>query len=277
MKAEETIEPVVNSLVTAVAEVRISLEEQFLDFPFLKDEKTISYIKTSKTMFIMRGVPGSGKSTIARALQQVYPSAVICSADNYFMKENEYNYRADDLGSAHKFCQEKAVEAVKNDTNVIVIDNTNVKRWEMKFYLDLARQQLYRVVFVQPHPDWKDDPKVLSSRNSHDVDETTIRKKIKAFEEYVPFYYAWFLNKENSAMVYNKCYETLTHCVENVPNFCSFVLGNGNKNYQTILHFIQKVYTHVFVCRTTQYSCIYTHMKYNMFKCPFKLLKKLWI
>lgn len=238
IKEEDVLEPTVNSLVSSLSEVAISAKDPYLDFPFLKDPKTITYIKSSKTVFIMRGVSGSGKSTIARAIQKVYPSAVLCSADDYFMREGEYHFSADDLGSAHKYCQRLAEEAVRKDSNVIIIDNTNVKRWEMKFYMDLARQHLYRTVIVEPKLDWRNNPSLLASRNTHDVDENTIRKKIKAFEDYVPFYYAWFLNRTDSTMVYNKCCNTLRDCIKNVPGFCSFVLDKGNtqhiKKYNTI-------------------------------------------
>lgn len=231
IKEEDVLEPTVNSLVSSLSEVAISAKDPCLDFPFLKDPKTITYIKSSKTVFIMRGVSGSGKSTIARAIQKVYPSAVLCSADDYFMREGEYHFSADDLGSAHKYCQRLAEEAVRKDSNVIIIDNTNVKRWEMKFYMDLARQHLYRTVIVEPKLDWRNNPSLLASRNTHDVDENTIRKKIKAFEDYVPFYYAWFLNRTDSTMVYNKCCNTLRDCLKNVPGFCSFVLDKGNTQH----------------------------------------------
>uniref|UniRef100_A0A8W8KSP8 Uncharacterized protein n=1 Tax=Magallana gigas TaxID=29159 RepID=A0A8W8KSP8_MAGGI len=108
---EDVIEPTVNSLVSSLSEVTISTKDPSLDFPCLRDPKTITYIKSSKTVFIMRGVSGSGKSTIARAIQKVYPSAVLCSADDYFMREGEYHFSADDLESAHKYCQRLAEEA----------------------------------------------------------------------------------------------------------------------------------------------------------------------
>ena len=40
-------------------------DRETLNFPFLQDAKTIEFIMNSKTMFIMRGLPGSGKSKIA--------------------------------------------------------------------------------------------------------------------------------------------------------------------------------------------------------------------
>lgn len=60
---------------------------------FLSDPSTVEFIRNSHTMFIMRGLPGSGKSTLVRCLQQTYPRAVVCSADHYFLdREGNYKY-----------------------------------------------------------------------------------------------------------------------------------------------------------------------------------------
>lgn len=40
-------------------------------------------------MFIMKGLPGSGKSTIVKTIQEVYKDSVVCSADFYFMKSGK--------------------------------------------------------------------------------------------------------------------------------------------------------------------------------------------
>ncbi len=42
-----------------------------LNFPFLVDEKTVEHVKKSTVMFILRGLPGSGKSTIVRKIKEV--------------------------------------------------------------------------------------------------------------------------------------------------------------------------------------------------------------
>lgn len=56
----------------------------YLDFPFIVDYETREHVKCSKIMFILRGLPGSGKSTIAREIKRLYREAVVCSADEYF-------------------------------------------------------------------------------------------------------------------------------------------------------------------------------------------------
>ena len=59
------------------------------DFPFLTDENTIRHVKKSKVMFIMRGLPGSGKSTIVKLIVKKYERNVaVCSADDHFLQED---------------------------------------------------------------------------------------------------------------------------------------------------------------------------------------------
>ena len=64
-----------------------STEEQYLDFSFLDDSHTVEYLRHSRTMFVMRGLPGSGKSTLVRKMKSVYPGAVVCSADQFFISD----------------------------------------------------------------------------------------------------------------------------------------------------------------------------------------------
>lgn len=176
----------------------------------------------------MRGVFGFGKFIIVRVIQKVYFFVVLCSVDDYFMREGEYYFSVDDLESVYKYCQRFVEEAVRKDSNVIIIDNINVKCWEMKFYMDLVRQYFYRIVIVEFKLDWRNNFSFLVFRNIYDVDENIIRKKIKVFEDYVLFYYVWFLNRIDSIMVYNKCCNILRDCIKNVLGFCFFVLDKGN-------------------------------------------------
>ena len=49
--------------------------------------------------------------------------------------------------------------------NLIVVDNTNVKRWEMVHYYQLAERYRYAVLLVEPRTPWRDDAKVKRKKN----------------------------------------------------------------------------------------------------------------
>jgi predicted kinase len=89
---------------------------------------------------IMQGIPGSGKSTIAKKLFEMDPNAEIASADDFFIQEDgSYVFDITKLGEAHRKCQEKVRKFLENNKNVI-IDNTNIKKKDVKIYLDMAKE-----------------------------------------------------------------------------------------------------------------------------------------
>lgn len=65
-------------------------------------------------MFINRGLPGSGKSTLSNKIKNIYEKTVICSGDDYFTSSSgEYKFDASKLSEAHMSAQSKATNACK--------------------------------------------------------------------------------------------------------------------------------------------------------------------
>lgn len=89
-----------------------------------------------------------------------------------------YHFEAEKLKDAHESCQEAARTAAEENCHVIVIDNTNVRNWEMKFYLNLAREQCYIPLVLEPQTPWAMDCSELSFRNAHDLPEKIIAQKV---------------------------------------------------------------------------------------------------
>lgn len=95
---------------------------------------------------IMRGLPGSGKSTTVAAMQAVLPpkmSQALVSADAYFMLEGEYRFNPAMLPEAHNECflgAEHYLQAHKHSDSygVLFVDNTNISAWEISPYIALA-------------------------------------------------------------------------------------------------------------------------------------------
>jgi predicted kinase len=104
----------------------------------------------NKTLIILRGIPGAGKSTFANF---IWESGVIFEADQYFYDdEGNYNFDASKLREAHAQCQQRVENAMKvNQDNPqyypeIVISNTSTTEKELQPYLDLANKYGYYVV-----------------------------------------------------------------------------------------------------------------------------------
>lgn len=92
------------------------------------------------TLFLIRGVPGSGKSTFAKHLFKAQMVDAVLEADHYFYDEN-YVYKFDPhkLGIAHFECQEKTRFYLSQGFNVAV-SNTSTKESEVKVYEDIAKE-----------------------------------------------------------------------------------------------------------------------------------------
>lgn len=94
-----------------------------------------------KELFLLRGLPGSGKSTVAKSLGGTHHEA-----DHFFTnKKGEYKFEAVKLLQAHKYCQSSCKEDMENGEERIVISNTFTQEWEMETYYTLAKKYGYIV------------------------------------------------------------------------------------------------------------------------------------
>ncbi|XP_066555836.1 uncharacterized protein LOC136746884 isoform X2 [Amia ocellicauda] len=138
---------------------------------------------SSPVLILMRGVPGSGKSTMAKELLSAGPDGVVFSTDDFFNKDEGYTYDPGLLGDAHDWNQKRAREAMDQGHSPIIIDNTNTQAWEMKPYVKLALERGYRVEFHEPDTSWKSDPSELEKRNKHKVPQEKIAQMLERFEQ----------------------------------------------------------------------------------------------
>ena len=103
-----------------------------------------------KILYLIRGVPGSGKSTFAHTIWNDY---AICEADQYFVNKEtgEYKFNPDEIKIAHQWCKDEVENRMKdNQVNPqyypeIVVSNTFTQEWEMESYYKLAEKYGYRV------------------------------------------------------------------------------------------------------------------------------------
>jgi predicted kinase len=99
-------------------------------------------------LILLRGVPGSGKTTLANVILQQpnnNPQEIL-SADDFFEGENgEYNFDSTKLKEAHNYCQFRCSERMRQQKVRIVVANTFTQEWEMDEYFKMAERYNYRV------------------------------------------------------------------------------------------------------------------------------------
>ena len=148
-----------------------------------------------KILTIIRGLPGSGKTTAAKDILkmrgQVDPLAMY-AADDFFYKDKNYKFDPEKLSEAHKWCQSRTVEAMKQDTGNIVVHKTFTVHKEMRFYLDKAIEHNYCIEVFNLYDAGLTDEE-LFERNVHSVPLETIKRMRRRYEktgEY-QFYSPW--------------------------------------------------------------------------------------
>ncbi len=124
-------------------------------------------------MSILRGVPGSGKSTWAENAQLSQPDeVVIVSADSFFVgSDGVYRFDYTKLGKAHERCFRSAACYVVRPWQMpdnslhLIIDNTNTTAIEMAPYVALANafSMDLEILFFDV------DSKIAHARNKHGV------------------------------------------------------------------------------------------------------------
>jgi len=132
-------------------------------------------------VILMSGIPGSGKSTIAKS----FKGATIVSADHWFERTGVYQFNPAELGTAHGNCLRKFVATLINATDhldgyetVVVVDNTNTSVVELAPYVALAQAYGATIELINV----KCDPEVAHKRNVHGVPLQGIKRMAEAIE-----------------------------------------------------------------------------------------------
>lgn len=101
-----------------------------------------------KTVIILRGLPGCGKSSVA----QLFGPHVLISMDKYWTRDGDpYKFDYTKLAEAVAWTHEQFMEALQAHeykVNLIIVDNVSYAKHHYKFFQEEAEKAHARVHFI---------------------------------------------------------------------------------------------------------------------------------
>jgi len=126
-------------------------------------------------LIIIRGIPGSGKSTAAREINEDNNNQFKhFEADMFFMDKGEYKFNPKKIKVAHEWCRTEVRKALAEDDDVIV-SNTFTQLWEMEDYIKMADELSRTVVVIKCTREYQ---------NIHGVPEAALARMKDRWEDY---------------------------------------------------------------------------------------------
>ena len=159
----------------------------------------------SPAVIILRGISGSGKSSLAKHFQSLalashpppspsppssfalhpspLPTRLICSADAFFIHRGVYRFDSKLLSAAHAHCFAHFLSLVAARAPYVIVDNTNVERWQWTNYARTAELMGYAVAVVEVRVRGDEEVAVCAERNQHGVPLAGVAGMVEKWED----------------------------------------------------------------------------------------------
>lgn len=128
------------------------------------------------TLILVRGLPGSGKSTFAKKLAE-RDGLVHLETDSYFIDKvtGEYKFIPNLIKMAHEWCQTATKVTLLEGGQSVIVSNTFTQLWEMEFYISLAKENGIKLQVYTCKGDWE---------NIHGVPAFAVEKMEERWEDF---------------------------------------------------------------------------------------------
>ena len=199
----------------------------------------------------LRGVPGSGKSFLATHCSEYlndFTKVAICSADSFFIESSGYKFSPKRLPKSHTHCLELFLQALDEGKELVIVDNTNSKRWEYSIYAYLSSILGCKFYILEVPCPSKRVLETFRSRNQHSVDSTAA---LKIFER-------WEVDDRASLVPPSLAYPRMIPTSLPLYSLISLCLPEGTEIEQALgkLTTIKAIYSAVFLTTESQWQLV---------------------
>ncbi|XP_034448149.1 2',3'-cyclic-nucleotide 3'-phosphodiesterase isoform X2 [Hippoglossus hippoglossus] len=201
----DTLKEVAAALVAEVVESELNNAELVkeedtvpasgsLSFALLEQGQTKDALRTSRTLIVLRGLPGSGKSFLARAIADAYKGhcSVICADDHGVKPENP-----ESSAGGYKALDEAVVSCCSAGTSssvLVVVDDTNHSQDRLARMGEIAEEHHLVAIFLEPQTAWSSDLAQLMTKSSRGLEEAQLDAMKGPLEEMsIPLFFGFFL------------------------------------------------------------------------------------
>lgn len=125
-------------------------------------------------LYIIRGAPGSGKTTLAQRMKASGMVQQRFEADMFMTENGFYRYNKSRIAECHAKCFEGVTSALLMRDDVAV-SNTFTRLWEMKPYLDFCAEKGIQVTVIRLEGQFE---------NVHNVPEEKVKEMRDRIEPY---------------------------------------------------------------------------------------------
>lgn len=142
--------------------------------------------KSLKNVIFLRGISGSGKTTISNALCHLlgYEQTVSFSADNYFIIDGIYTFDISKISEAHKNCVNSMEIALQTPTiRYIIMDNTHTQLWHLYNSENVASQYGANLYYLDIDVPDKGHFNLCINRQRHNVPKEILLEQWLNWEE----------------------------------------------------------------------------------------------
>ncbi|XP_069808687.1 2',3'-cyclic-nucleotide 3'-phosphodiesterase isoform X2 [Dendropsophus ebraccatus] len=164
--------------------------------PLLVDYHTVATVRDSKIFVLMRGLPGSGKTTLAKEIEQKYKdNSRLISADVYEIKPA---VRSSGEADYSKLDAELTTCFEKREASLVILDDTHHDRERLDKLFDMANTYHFAVLVLEPKTPWRLDCAQLKDRNHWKLSLEELKNLRPTLEkDLLPLYFGWFLAKRD--------------------------------------------------------------------------------